>query len=410
MTDRSGPIFYVKVSPRGRPGEQSERIDVSTKVTSFSYEDDESKADKLMIEIDNYDLSEIDSGRWVEGQTLEVAWGYQGNLSPARSCVIKKVTPGPRKLKIEAHGEAVLMDRDIRSKTFENMKRSEVVQEIALANGYGLDRLHIQGTEIRFDSIVQARMSDAQFLRHLANREGFEFFVDFDGLHWHERDLGQKPIREVTYFTDKAGEIIDWSVEGNLTNRASTVKTKGRDPIAKTDIEGEANNSTETGRNTLGSVVISVDPRTGERSTNPAVENTRHEEVQPTTETSADAAQREAAGRFKKSSVNSFKLKLKMVGDPGLVAKSVINVKGISERLSGRYYVSKVKHDLTRGYQLDVLCKRDAASRGNGVAGDGAEATGKQNTQQADASDEGSLSISVDPRTGSRTFRDTRGR
>lgn len=408
--DRTGPLFFVKVSPRGRAGEQSERIDVTTHVTSFTYEDDEKKADKLVLEIDCYTLEEIDSGRWIEGQTVEVSWGYPENMAPVRSCVIKKVSASRRTIKIESHDQAVLMDRDQKSRTFDNMKRSDVVKAIAEENGFGAERQFIQDTEIVLDTITQGRLSDAQFLRHLANREGFEYFVDFDGIHWHERKLGQRPIREFTYFTDRVGDILDWTIEGDLTNRASTVKSHGRNPITKEDVGGEASNATETGRDTLGSTVITMDRQTGAISINPAAENTRHDEIHSTSETTDEAAQREASGRFKRSSANSFKLKLSLVGDPGIVAKSVIHVRGISERFSGRYYVSNAKHSLSGGYRLALVCKRDAASRGTGIAGEAGKTTGKQNAQDASNAAGDELTIRVDQRSGALRFEQPRGR
>lgn len=411
IVDRSGPLFYVKISPRGRPGEGEERIDVSTKVTSFVYEDDEKAADKLMIEIDNFDQTEVDTGRWEEGQTLEVAWGYPDNFSQPRKCVIKKVSTNGRRIKVEAHGQAVLMDRELRSRTFFDLKRSEVVKTIAEENGYAADRQFIDDTEVVIDTITQGRMSDAQFLRHLANREGFEFFVDFDGLHWHERKLGQRPIRRFVYYNDqRGGDVIDWSVEGVLSQRASTVRTKGRDPLDKSDVEGEASNSTEAGRPTLGSTVITMDNRTGEGSINPAADQTRRDEVQPTSETSAEAAKREASGRFRRSAANSFRMKLTVVGDPGIVAKSTIEISGISEKLGGRYYVSKVKHDLGGGYKTTLECKRNASNASNGM-GKSSGIISIEDGVSADGGDgSGALVGKLDRRTGAIAWSDSSGR
>src|SRR5260370_35316566 len=50
---------------------------------------------------------------------------------------------------------------------------------------------------------------DALLLRHLAAREGFEFFVDFDGLHFPQRRVGQRPVRRLKWdHAPEVGELL----------------------------------------------------------------------------------------------------------------------------------------------------------------------------------------------------------
>jgi len=67
------------------------------------------------------------------------------------------------------------MNKVTRCRTFENLTRADVVRKIAQDNGYGVTRQDIEDTTHLLPVITQARMTDAQLIRRLADREGFEF-------------------------------------------------------------------------------------------------------------------------------------------------------------------------------------------------------------------------------------------
>ena len=55
---------------------------------------------------------------------------------------------------------------------------------------------------------------------------------------------------------------------------------------------------------------------------------------------------------------------MKVVGDPTLHAKSIVEVRGISGLLSGKYYVTNVKHIISAsGYVCDLKLTKDGAGR-----------------------------------------------
>ena len=52
---------------------------------------------------------------------------------------------------------------------------------------------------------------------------------------------------------------------------------------------------------------------------------------------------------------------MQVVGDPTLRAKEVVEIRGISGLLSGRYFVNEVKHTISSsGYVCDLKLTRDA--------------------------------------------------
>ena len=98
-----------------------------------------------------------------------------------------------------------------------------------------------------------------------------------------------------------------------------------------------------------------------------------------------------------------------MVGDPDLLAKSVIEIQGISQRLSGKYFVKEARHRIdASGYTVTLRCLRDGHSE------TGVQSKGRPNDTKAADADPGALQQveTVDPETGgtSVTYRDSRGR
>jgi hypothetical protein len=285
---RTEPVFFVKVKPEGGG---DERVDLSERVLSFVFEDSEKKADKLVLTVDNWDLSNFDDPVWKKGNLLEVAWGYPGEMAPARECVIQKVT-GFQQLSVEAHAKSVLMNKLAKCRTFENKKRSDVAREVAEENGYGGQLQDIEDTGEVLPLITQARMTDAQFLRQLATREGFEFYVDFDGLHFHRRRLDQRPVRVFRWYTaPEVGEVLAVNIENDVTAKPGAVSVRGRDPFTRRDIDERGSNATTT-RDSLAPVIELVDPETG--STRLKRRNVS-EEVRPSPEGST--GQRAPRGR-----------------------------------------------------------------------------------------------------------------
>lgn len=388
---RSEPVFYVKVAPEGGG---SERVDLSDKVLSFQFEDSDKKADKLVLTVDNWDLSNFDDPVWRKGNILEVAWGYPGEMAPAREVVIQKVT-GFQTLNIEGHAKSVLMNRVARCRVFENKSRSEVAAEIAKDSGYGAALQDIEDTGEPLPLITQARLTDAQFLRRLAHQEGFEFYVDFDGLHFHQRRLGQKPVRAFRWYTaPEVGEVLSINIENDVTAKPGAVQVKGRNPISRKDIDQKGSNAS-TKRDTLADVIELVDPETGATR---LAKRTASAEVRPTADASPAAAKRRADAQYRRAQHSTVELSATVIGDPLLAAKTVVEFQGISQRLSGKYYVKEAKHRIDGGgYTVELKCLRDGTS-----ARGGAPSKGKPNQGKAADADPAKLRQVevVDPETG----------
>ena len=371
-----------------------ERLDLTDQVTSFSFEDNERKLDKLVLSVDNFDLRNFDDPVWRKGGLLEFSFGYPGNLSPPRQAIIKKVT-GFQTLNIEAHGRAALMDRVPQFRTFENMSRAAVIRSIAQENGFTDDTIDIDETSVVFPTITQARLTDAKFIKKLALREHFEFYVDANGFHWHQRRLDQRPLRTLTYYHDPGrGDILGINVENDVTARPGKIRLRGRDPLKKKDID--ATGSNDDARPTLAPVVEVVDPITGQvtRESRSASEETR-----TTSEENEESAKRQAKGKFRKVQEATVKLTVDMVGDPLIAAKRIVRIEGIGNRLSGPYYTKVVTHKIdSSGYTTNFKSARDG--HGGYAAKINAETKGTENKKKSAKQGQVEAVEVVDPITG----------
>lgn len=409
------PGYLVKVIPQGQKDAQA--IDASTRVTQFTFEDLEKGADKLSLIVDNWDLSNFDNPLWSQGNELLVSWGYDGNMALERRMVIKSVK-GSTVLTVEAMSRSVLLNQQRKARVFEAVKYSDIAHAIATEAGYSEASYRlIDDSEVVHEVVAQSNLTDAQFLRHLANKIRWEWYVDFDGFHFHPRRLGQRPLRKITYFTDPGeGEVLSFTIENDITAKpqapTGAVQVKGRDPKEKKDISERADNATEKDRSTLGDIVKIVDPETGTRSyqqANAALE------VKRTSAASAAQAKQEAKGAYRAGQTRTVVGTLRMVGDPNLVAKSIVEIEFPgAKRITGRYYVTAIKHTLSAAgdgsYTMELKVRRDATT----ATGQGGEVKtqGKTNTESPLPEDELTPKKLVDPETGTTTtvYTNSRGR
>ena len=107
IVDRSGPGVRITLLDNER-APSGEPLDLAGRIIAFTYEDAEKKADQVSLQVDNFDLALFGRAELVGGATLEVSWGYPGNMAPPRRVVVKKLK-GFQTLTIEGQGPSGLV-------------------------------------------------------------------------------------------------------------------------------------------------------------------------------------------------------------------------------------------------------------------------------------------------------------
>ena len=127
---------------------------------------------------------------------------------------------------------SALMNRESKTRNWESVTRAEVARELAEEHGYEGQFIDVDDTEETLDVISQTAETDARFLRRLAAREEFEFYVDDGGFHFHERRQDAAPTHVFTWYADPGrGDLLSVNVESDLVRRAGRVTVRGRDPL-----------------------------------------------------------------------------------------------------------------------------------------------------------------------------------
>ncbi len=357
--DRSAPGVRVTLVPDEHAA-AGEPVSLDGRILCLTYEDTEARADKLSLQLDNFDLSLFERPELAGGAILEVSWGYPGCMAPPRRVVVRKIK-GFTTLTVEGHALSVLMNRQARTRRWEGVSRSEVVRQIAAEYGYADGFAAIEDTGILYEVINQAGETDARFLKRLAAREHFVFFVDVSGFHFHRRLQHAAPSHVLTWYADPGrGDVLSISMESDLGRRVGRVTVRGRDPMKKATIEASANSETAK-RSTLGDVIEVVDPET--RSSKDEERNATAS-VHATSASSSTKAAREADARFIAAERESIKLSVQAIGDPTLAAKTIVELRGLTPRLSGKYYVAEAKHTVSgSGYATELKLTKDGSGR-----------------------------------------------
>jgi len=225
------------------------------RLLSFRVEDDERKVAKATFQVDNGSLQCFSPplSKWlVPGTILGCRWGYPGNLSREWHFELKHVK-GFRKLTLELFGKKILAHGDTRTRTWEGLRRSEVAEGIALDLGYPPAMQYVQETDEVFPHIIQSQMTDAQFLTWLARREGFEFWIDPDGLHWKQRPADQEPADVYVYHLGGGNaRVLSFTPDTDVAIVPARVRVRTYDPNTRETIEEVADNENTTDLPTTG--------------------------------------------------------------------------------------------------------------------------------------------------------------
>ena len=383
-----GVRLATVASERGAVGEP---VRLEGRVLSFTFEEEEGKADKVTLELDNGDFALFRQDSLLGGALLEVAWGYAGELSAPRRVVVKRLS-GFRVLRVEGFALSTLMDQVARTRRWENVSASDVAFRIAEEHGYRGARANVASTRVRSEVITQAAETDAQLLRRLADKEHFEFRVDAGGFAFGPRRVGALSARPLRWGSP---ELLSLEMESDLRTVAGAVEARGRDPLRKTTLTSRANAKTAS-RSTLAELVEVVDPETGQTSL-----QTRNatSAVRPASAATAEDLQADANAAFARGEATAVKLSAELIGDPSLAARQPVELTGVPPLLAGTYAIAACRHTLgSGGYTTSLRLARDGV--GGRAAPGAAQKQGGARTRAANAAGGPELRERVDPETG----------
>ena len=227
-----------------------------------------------------------------------------------------------------------------KTKTYENVKLSDIAKQIASDASLDADADETDGT---LDHVFQVNQSDLDFLYAIALRAGFDCRVDGDTL------LFKKPVEssdapDEGEPSDAGGTTLVWGM--NLVEfrarmsavaQVSEVQVRGWDPKAKEAVIGKgtptaSNADLDTTPSDLadkvgGQTMVVVDHPVAAQADADVLATARANQV--------------GSAAFEATAV--------AIGDPKLKAGTPVSVSGVDPALSGKWVISGSRHEFQNG-------------------------------------------------------------
>lgn len=256
LSDRNGgfyvPAFEVRVDGRSlladlAIGVSQVEIDLTLGAASrFSFTVvDTYDAERRMF-LSAFGSPVLETLRFGAAVTIGVGYGDQTRLPPMISGLVTEITTtfgqdGTPELAIAGYDYLFAMTLGKVSKSWTRASDSDVVGQLAGQHNLGTD---IVPTREKHGQIEQNQESDFEFIKKLAERNHYEFYVD------PAKTLRFGPPRDSSdgVVTLRWGEgLLSFKPEANLATQVSAVEVYGWDPAKKEPIVGRAEAGEETG-------------------------------------------------------------------------------------------------------------------------------------------------------------------
>jgi uncharacterized protein len=303
------------------------------------------------------ELHWMDSGAFDEGNEVEIYMGYMEDMPLMLRGEITAVSPnfpgsGPPTLTIQGQTLYHRLQRARRREPFEAASDSDIAQEIARAMDL---KAEVDDTEVQHDLVSPNGATYASFLQERAGRLNYEVAVKDGTLYFQRRRYIENPTPALTLEWGK--DLISFRLRLSLYNATTQVTVRGpqtsqgrgKDPLVGTAQAGDER--AKMGDVTGGELALSAFGSFGEN--NLLVEDHNI--------SSAQEANDVALARLEGQALDFIIGQGACAGNPSLLSRQMIELKGLGRRYSGSYYVTSTTHTIdSGGYRTDFEAKRNA--------------------------------------------------
>jgi phage protein D len=262
---------------------------------------------------------DVDWNRFSTGTEVEVSLGYggQGSLEPVFTGHVQSVKVdfsserGPS-VSVSGYGLLHRMMRGVTDRSWTDASVTDVVGEVL--SPY-FETTKVESSKITRNKIVQHDRSDYQFVRHLADKYGYQFYAERDTVYFTPRSsLGSgSPVATLRF-----GEQLDsFTAEVNEASRVKTVDVRYWDMVREEPVVGSATRS--------------------------SVGNDKTEVFRIPCDSKAEA-DRVAQSKLDELSTARARGHGETEGNPTLAAGRTVKLAGMGDRFSRNYYVTKASH------------------------------------------------------------------
>jgi phage protein D len=364
------PVFEIKVDGNDILRLGLDNTKESIEIASINIDNTLDGADTFSFTVNNaFDITNRELYRFVEevlifDAEVEIKFGYGSQLKTLMYGILTSVKvnfPSGSAPQIEVGGFDISyrMMKENKPRSWNEKTDSEVVKE--MSSLYSLQAFpneddpfpqkeSIEATELRHPQIIkQEKENDFEFIKRLAERNYYEFFVFRKTLYFRKPARQLKPV--VTLEWNKS--LVSFSPEFNIAERLFQVDVLGQDTDKKKiNIVGTAKiNNDEIKK-------IREIKSTRARQGRQATEQLLTEQVkQPVT--SEEHAKNMAKAILLKKHEDVLKGSGESIGVPDLLAGTNIEILGLGRKFSKIYYLKTTNHSISNsGYRTTFSVNR----------------------------------------------------
>jgi phage protein D len=304
----------------------------------------------ITLDLAKQEITWADNALFEIGNAVEIQMGYGDSPKTIMTGEITALEPefnqeSVPSLGVRGHDLRHRLLRGNQTKSFLNMKDSEIASQIARSRGLNAK---VTDSKVKLEYVLQHNQTDWNFLKTRADRIGYEVVVDKKDLYFRPHKNDDTKVLTLTYSED----LIEFFPRLSSLIQVSEVEVRGWNPQTKEVVvskAGAGEENSKMGGNKTGSQAI----KTFGKSSNTIVD-------QPMS-TKAEADEM-ALGQFRDISIAYVVAEGSSMGNPDLRIGKVIEIKGVGNRFSGLYYVTTAEHNFTlkQGYQTLFTAKRTA--------------------------------------------------
>jgi phage protein D len=320
-------------------------------ITRVSFEDTLEGADKFTFSINDPGIEWLDRDFFEPGKEVEIKMGYVDRLTTMILGEITSLSPnfptdGTPQLEISGYDFSYQFTRGRGQRSFENVRDSDIVASIADKAKRKLET-RIDRTETTYPHVVHDRRTDYDFIRKLAKRNFFEFFVREKTLYFRESNRKVREIVTLRY----GASLLSFNPVLNTANQPTEVTRRGWNVQTREEIVGRARRGSEEAR------------ERGRRSGGDMIEDqygTVEERISDRPVSTQQEADTNARSTLNQMAEGLISGSAECIGIPEIRAGENIRLEGLGKKFSRKYYVDRSTHAISSaGYSTNFNVKEN---------------------------------------------------
>jgi phage protein D/phage baseplate assembly protein gpV len=301
--------------------------------------------DMFTIQLDDPALKWVDDSLLDIGKEVEISVesgeehsGESGLLMKGEITALEPnfSTTGRTTMLVRGYDKSHRLHRGRKTRTFQQQKDSDLATTIARDAGLAPQ---VDTTTVSYEYVLQNNQTNMEFLLARAERIGYQVYVADGKLYFKKGDFSQGDGPELTYEEDLLSFQPCWTA----SHQADQMTVKAWDPKGKTAITSQ---KTPNGGLNQGGMT-----QTGGGKASSAF-SSAEEIITDWPVSTPDEAQALATGLSNDISHEFVQAEGVCDGNPKVKAGWKINIKGVGDRFSGKYFITSATHIYnTNGYE-----------------------------------------------------------